>query len=240
MPGYYVNVSEVCLRHPPLRHLIAELLKSANVPGQYSITQSDGKEAAGVEVHPWQCGNLRILGIHRNYGLMVSELGPADYQKQTALRRTLEMKIDFEQEVALYDSRLGIFLGKKKTHLFPLSDIQPTILAILPEPVKDLEIYAPKQASPGELVEVRLNLNGPVLGNTHTFRVQLIDPSGRELPMLTRNLAAPGGKVLWELPLAVNLPQGECRLRVREIVTGTHGERRLVISNSRWAALGRS
>ncbi len=213
-----------------LRHLVAGLLKSANVPGQYTLTQSDGKEVTGVEAHPWQCGSLRILGIHRNYGLMVSELGPADYQKQTALKRPLELKIDFEQDVALYDARLGIFLGKKKTHIFPLGEIQPTILAILPEPVRGLVINAPRQVSPGELVEVHLNLNGPVLGNTHTFRVQLIDPAGRELSMLTRNLAAPQGRVIWELPLAVNLPRGEYSIKVHDIATGSRAEQRLAVN----------
>jgi hypothetical protein len=72
-------------------------------------------------------------------------------------------------------------------------------------------------------------LNGPVLGNTHTFRVQLIDPAGGELSMLTRNLAAPKGKILWELPLAVNLPKGEYRIRVHDIPTGCRAEQQLAV-----------
>ncbi|HVN79527.1 MAG TPA: beta-galactosidase trimerization domain-containing protein [Terriglobia bacterium] len=213
-----------------LRRLINELLNSANLPASYSITHSNGEAVAGVEVHPWQCGNLRILGIHRNYGLMVSELGPADYQKQTALKGPLELRIDFHKEVALYDTRRGIFLGRMRTFLFPLDPIQPTILAILPEPVNDLTINAPREAKGGELVEVNLGLKGPMLGDTHTFRVQFFDPSGRELSMLTSNLAAPGGKVLWELPLAVNLSKGEYSIRVHDITTGSRAEQRLAVN----------
>jgi hypothetical protein len=102
-----------------LRHLIAGLLKSANVPGQYTIAQSDGQEVTGVEVHPWQCGSLRILGIHRNYDLMVSELGPADYQKQSALKRPLELKIHFDRELALRHSP-GDLPGEEKNSSLPI------------------------------------------------------------------------------------------------------------------------
>jgi hypothetical protein len=212
-----------------LRQLMAALLRDAGVPRQYTITQSNGRPVTSVELHPWQCGNLRLLGIHRNYGLMVSELGPADYQKQTGLTGPLELKIDFEKEVGLYDSRQGVFLGRKKTHLFRLDQIQPSIFAILPVPVEALTIDAPSQMSPGGLLELKLSLNGPTLGDYHAFRVQLLDPNGKELAMLTRNLAAPRGKAAWDLPLAVSVPTGTYTLKVRDVATGIRAEHYLTV-----------
>ncbi len=209
-----------------LRLFMAALLKNAGVSRQAAITQTSGQSPTGVEVHPWRCGNLQVLGIHRNYGLMVSELGPADYKEQTALTRPLELKIDFEKEVALYDTRQGTYLGMKKLYQFPLDQIQPTILAVLPLPVKDMMILAPREASPGTLMEVKIILNGPKLGDTHAFRAKLLDPKGRELSILTRNLAAPQGKTIWELPLAADLPQGEYTLQVKDAATGVRSEHR--------------
>jgi len=74
-----------------------------------------------------------------------------------------------------------------------------------------------------------LRLEGPQLGDTHAFRVQIFDPEGQELSMLTRNLAAPQGVGFWELPLAVNQKKGIYSLRVREIATGARAERPLLV-----------
>ena len=57
----------------------------------------------------------------------------------------------------------------------------------------------------------------------------MFDPAGQELVILTRNLAAAQGQVVWELPLAVNLKKGTYSLRVREVATGLKAERPLKI-----------
>jgi hypothetical protein len=212
-----------------LRQFIASLLHQAGVGRQYEITQSDGTPAAGVEVHPWRSGNMRIVGIHRNYGLNVSELGPPRYQKQDALEGPLDLKIDFGKSVWLYDARRGEPIGNVKEYRFALDKIQPTILTILDEPAKSLRISGPAVAKAGDLLELRLELPALKPSGPHTFRTRVLDTEGRELRMLTKNLSAPNGMATWEIPLAVNLARGKYTLLVRDVPTGVKAEQTLIV-----------
>ncbi len=209
--------------HPPegesLREIVAEVLKQSGVGQQYTISKSDGRPAVGIEIHPWHSGDLRILGIHRNYGLGISDLGPQEYQKQDALEAPLELKIDFGRKVALYDTRSGKFIGATKEYRFSLDRIQPTILTVLPGPAKNPAVVCPREANRGELLAIRISGDGKAAG-ARAYRLRLLDPSGRELRMLTRNLAAPGGNAVLEMPLALNAAAGNYALNVRDVATG--------------------
>ncbi len=209
--------------HPPegesLRAFVAEVLKQSGVGQQYLISRSDGRPAVGIEVHPWRSGDLRILGIHRNYGLGVSDLGPPEYQRQDALETPLELKIDFGGRVVLYDTRRGKLIGHTKEYRFSLDKIQPTILTVLPEPAKDLTVVCPRAANRGDMLEIKVACGRRTTG-ARAYRVRLLDPAGRELRMLTRNLAAPGGDARLEMPFAVNDAPGDYTLSIRDVATG--------------------
>jgi hypothetical protein len=228
MTDYYLQRTE-SLSGEGSRRLIAGLLEEARVSKSYAITKSNGQPVTGVEVHPWRCGNLRLLGLHRNYSLNIGKTGDDDSWEQKALRGPLELKLDLKSPAALYDTRSGKFLGKQTQWVVTLNDTEPVILSLLPEPVKGLSIQAPEQAKRGDLLNVSLRLEGPKLGDTHAFRVQIFDPDGQELFMLTRNLTAARGACVWELPLAVNLKEGTYSLRVCDIATGVRAERPLKI-----------
>jgi len=212
-----------------VRRLIAGLLQEAGVSRSYAVTRTDGQPLTGVEVHPWRCGNLRLLGLHRNYSLNIGRASDDDAWEQKVLRGPVELKLDLGSPAALYDTRNGKFLGKQTKWTVTLHDTEPVILSVLPEPVKRLSIGAPEQAKAGDLLNASLRLEGSQLGDTHTFRAQLFDPNGQELTMLTRNLAAPQGACVWELPLAVSLPKGTYSLRVRDVATGISAERALKV-----------
>jgi hypothetical protein len=79
------------------------------------------------------------------------------------------------------------------------------------------------------VVKVGVRLEGTQLGETHVVRVQMMDPAGQELAMLTRNLAAPAGACTWNVPLALNLSTGTYSLHVREVATGAHAQRLLTV-----------
>jgi glycosyl hydrolase family 42 (putative beta-galactosidase) len=212
-----------------LRQLLEGLLQEAGISRPYLITRTNGQPVTGVEVHPWRCGNLRLLGLHRNYSLNIGKSGDDDSWEQKALRGPLALKLELKSPAALYDTRGGKFLGKQTQWGLTLNDTEPVILSLLPEPVKGLSIRAPEQAKAGDLLNVSLQLQGPKLGDTHALRAQIFDPDGRELTMLTRNLTAPQGACAWELPLAVNLKRGTYLLRVRDVATGVQAERPLKV-----------
>jgi hypothetical protein len=212
-----------------LRELLAELLKQAEVSRPYSVVTTNGRPVTGVEIHPWRCGNLRLLGLHRNYTLNLGRNEEDDSWDQKALRGPVELKVDWGDAAAVYETRTGKYLGKQAHWVVTLNDTEPAIFTLLPEPAKGLLIQAPERAGAGDLLNVSLRLEGPKLGKTHIFRVQILDPAGQELAMLTRNLAAPQGSSTWQLPLAINLKKGTYTLRVHEIATGLRAERPLKV-----------
>jgi hypothetical protein len=228
MTHYYLQRTESSAGQG-LRQLLAGLLQEAGVSKSYSVTRASGETVAGVEVHPWRSGHLRLLGLHRNYSLNIGRTSNDDSWDQKALRGPRELKVDFGAPSALYDVRRGEYLGLKKEWIGTVDEREPVILAALPEPVKGISIGAPARARGGEMVSVRLELEGRRLGDSHTFRVQVFDTAGQELTMLTRNLTGPRGTTTWELPLAVDLRKGAYTLRVREIATGVRAERPLQV-----------
>jgi len=212
-----------------LRRLLAGLLQEAGVSKPYGVTKTSGESVTGVEVHPWRSGNLRLLGLHRNYSLNIGRTSNDDSWEQKALHGPVELKVNLGAPAALYDVRRGQYLGQKSEWTGTLDDREPVILSALPEPVKGISVRAPARAKGGELVTVALQLDGRQLGDVHAFRVQVFDADGQELAMLTRNVAAPRGACTWELPLAVDLKKGTYALRVREIATGLRAERSLQV-----------
>jgi hypothetical protein len=213
----------------PLRQFVEEILLDAGVPRPYEIVLSDGRPAVGIEVHPFRSGSLRILGVHRNYGLRVSELGPPEYQHQGALEAPMELTVRFGKDIALYDVRRRESLGRRSEFTFALDKLRPTILCLTPAKLAPPEIRAPAQAAPGTLVEIPVEVRGESTGTGHALRARILNPEGEELQMLTRTLAAPGGKAVWELPLAVNLPAGRYTLDLVDCATGAKSARSLSI-----------
>ncbi len=210
-----------------LRELIAKICRLADVKGQHKVEFVKGGEPQGVELQTWQSGKLGMLSLHRNYQLRVSELGPPQYHSQKVLERPMKLTVDLGKAHAVYDQRAGKYLGKKRNVTFDLPRYEPVMLSILPEPVEGLTITAPAGAKRGGLLKVKLALKGEALGDAHAFRVRVIGPDGKELPPLTRTLAAPKGQVAWDVPIAVSDPAGSYTLVVRDIATGTSARQKL-------------
>jgi len=212
-----------------LRRLLAGLFAAAGVEHQYRISRVGGGECYGVEVHPYRGGHLRILGLHRNYQLRVSELGPPRYRNQAALEEPMELRVQLPQRCAVYDLRARKYLGMRRTVTVPLGKYVPTILTMLPEPVKAVRLIAPARARLGQLVRVRIHIDGPKLGDVHAVRVRVLNPAGEELEMLTRTLLAKKGVAKWVFPLALSDPTGSYTLCVRDIPTGLSAEAKLEV-----------
>jgi hypothetical protein len=202
-----------------LRELISSVLKVAAIAPQYSITRADGQPISGLEVHPWQSGALRVLGLHRNYATRINELGPMEHETQAALEKPLDIALDLGHECAVYNLREKRFLGMQRKVSLSIDRYLPSLLTILNQPVGALAMTAPESAECGQMIEVKLALAGAAEGNCHALRVEVAGPQGN-LRCYTQNLFAPGGKGAWNLPFAVNDAPGEYTLQACDIATG--------------------
>ncbi len=212
-----------------LRQFWEELLHEAGIGKQYEIVRSDGTPATGIEIHPWRSGNLQILGIHRNYGLGATELGPPEYHKQDALEIPMELTIKLGKEMELFDVRSRQSLGRRSQYTFKLDRIEPTLLTILPTRPAVPKIETPAEAHRGTLLKVPLLVGGVTPETAHVLRVRLLGPDHAELAELTRNLKAPGGKAVWELPLAASLREGRYHIEAVDVPTGASSSRDLIV-----------
>jgi hypothetical protein len=213
----------------PLRDLIGAMLRQGGVQPQYAVATAEAGHPHAVETHPFRCGDLRILALHRNYQLRVSELGPPEYQDQEGLQGPIKLTVPLGARHAVYDQRAGKYLGKVESVTVDLATYEPTVLAILPEPIEKVSVSTARDAQRGELVKVTLKLDGPRIGTTHAFRVDVLAPDGKPMPVLTRTLLAPKGQAVWEFPIAVSDPAGQYTLRVRDVATGVRVEQSLTV-----------
>ena len=212
-----------------LRDLLGHLLGEAGVKHQYRVTNEQGRLPHGVEIHPFAAGALRVLALHRNFQLRVSELGPPEYQQQDALEKPMSLSVNLGEPFAIYDQRKGQFLGVRDSVTTDLPKYEPTVLALLPARVGVLSIEAPDSARRGELIEVGLSLTGQRLGDTHAFRVQVLDPEGQPVEVSTRTLVAHNGKSKWAIPFAVSDASGSYTLLVSDVATGVSNRHKLTL-----------
>ncbi len=214
-----------------LRQLINHFLFDSGVVPQYEITDSlnpDGR-TIGLELYPYISGKLRILALHRNYQLRVSELGPPEYQQQDWLAKPMSFAIDLGTKHAVYDQRAGKLLGQMELVIVDLARYEPTVLTILPEPLEALSIEGSDSAKRGDLVTMRLALKGPCLGDTHALRVSVRSPDKKLIPVLTKTLVAPNGQTVWKIPIALSDPPGTYTLSAKDVATGISAERRVTV-----------
>jgi hypothetical protein len=216
-----------------LRHLIRRFLVDSEVVPQYNIADSLNSAdcPVGLEIYPFRSGDLRILALHRNYQLRISELGPPEYQQQDSLSRPMSFSLDLGAKYAVYDQRTGKLLGQMESVPVTLATYEPTVLAILPEAVEALSMEGADRVEKGDLVKVKLELVGPSLGDTHAFRVTVLGPDGKLLPVLTQTLVAPNGQAIWYIPIALSDPPGQYTLDAKDVATGVSAQHRLTVSD---------
>ncbi len=214
-----------------LRAFVAKLIEMANVPPQYDLTMADGSHPVGIEIHPYSDGTTRLLAIHRNYHLKSSELGPPEYQSQEALKAQRTLRIGLGAVSAVYDERSGGLIDVTDTVTVDVPEYEPVILSIFANALEAVTIQAPASASPGDLLEVALEVVGAEASTTHVLRVEVLSASGESMGAYQQNLVAHGGRARWILPLAESDLPGAYTLLVRDIATGLEARHALEVTD---------
>ncbi len=127
----------------------------------------------------------------------------------------------------VYDSRRGEYLGE--TDRIPLRyspDWVADVFAVLPYAVSSVDVRAQvnTQMTPA-VIDYALRVGGPdVTAGQHVVSVTVLDPSGREVPSYAARLATEKGLARGRVWLALDDPQGDWTIRVRDAATGVSGE----------------
>ncbi len=189
-----------------LQWLEAEAL--AGLPKLAAMDHLPG-EPGEYELVRLESGPIAVLGVLRERRMALSD-GP------------LTLTLPEEREV--YDVRAGRHLGRTDRITADLRPGETALYALLPYRVESLAVRA-SGAAPGAACRVSavLRASAPTPGD-HVLRFEVRDPSGALSEAYARNVLSERGVAQLTIPFALNDAQGEWRVTVRDIATGTEGE----------------
>lgn len=185
-----------------------EALAALGVAPGITWQTADGGLPAHGELYAFRLGEAEYLGVVRAPGEEGAREGP------------LAIRLPAARHV--YDCRAGERLGELAELSVDIPAGEARILALLP--------YAPggliATARAGEgAITISARFEGVAAPADHVFRVE-VTPPGAEGPAAwySRNVVAQGGRLEFEIPLALNDPPGTWRVEVRDVATGLRGE----------------
>jgi hypothetical protein len=214
----------------------------AGLAARIPVLDQTGRPAHAVEVFQFTDGPARYIALLRNPGNdgrlaralrdVATQCFPDPIQVTVQFSpkpRSPGTPVDDAPEV--YNVRAGTHLGQVTSDTTTLEPWSPAVYALLPYRVSGVEISAPAKARRGEIVPVRLAIRRDGAGTVghHVLRVDVFGPDGALRTFYSRNLDADAGRAEMTIPFALNDAPGSWRLRVRDVATGTTGERILTL-----------
>ncbi|MDQ6677475.1 MAG: beta-galactosidase [Acidobacteriota bacterium] len=213
----------------PVHKLIGDLFRANNISPEFAVTDSAGNPVVGLETHVFRNGETRIVTLLSNPLLRVDELGPPDFRSNKRFEAPANVKLKLPAPMYVYDSRMGKPLGQKQSLNVTVGPYEPLIFTLSRDPLPKLDTFAPRGARLGSLVEIGISV-GATPAETHIFHVDIFDPKGTRVPHYTENLIANRGHARKLLPLALNDPAGEWKIRIRDGFTGETRELALAVN----------
>ncbi len=183
---------------------MATLLAQAGVHPPLAVVEADGRPAAGVDIRLFRSGAALIAGIQR--------------QDSLTGERTVALRLPAPLWVRQAG---GAAPDRPVTSLtLQLGPVMPALLVLSPAPLPALTLTAPAQAATGDLVPIRLGLDGPSQLAARFVRLEVIDPAAQPVPALSATIRVPPQGCVWNWPLAVSDRPGAWEVRATDALTG--------------------
>lgn len=182
----------------------AALLAEAGVRSPFALVGADGRPPVGLEVRLFRNGDTLIAGIQRQDG--------AEGVRSVELRLP-----DAAWIRPLRGSAPASVADTLTLHLDP---VEPSILVLSPLQPPGPTLAAPSQAARGDLLALRVALDGPTSAAAHFVQVDAFDPSGQARSNLAEAIRVPPEGATYHLPLALNDPLGRWEIRAVDVVSG--------------------
>jgi len=202
----------------PEHRRIGGLLAAAVKP-QFAVTDSADRPVVGVETHTFRNGGVRIVGLMTNPQLRVDELGPPEFRSNERFAKPVTVKLALPVESFVYDVRAAKALGRRSAVQVTVDPFEPSIFAIAPSPMPNLELAVPARVRRGDTASVGVTFSGATPAANHVLHVDVVNPSGETIRYYGRNLLAPEGRAVQRIPIACNDPAGQWEVRVKDLLT---------------------
>lgn len=202
--------------HKAMQAIVAE----AGVQPAFRLTDASGRPPVGIELHRFRNGGVTILGLHTNPQMRVNELGPPEFKSNERFEKPKEVTLTLPTEMFAVDVRAGKLLGRQSRITVRVDPFEPTLIAVSPMPIPELEITTPASSARGENIFVGMRLASESLADRHVLRFECFGPDGQKMSHYSGNVLAAKGVAARLIPLAKNDPAGRWTVRVTDVLSG--------------------
>ena len=212
----------------PVHQLVGDLLRSNGVRPEFAIADANGRPPVGVEVHVFRNGGVELITLLSNPQMRVDELGPPDFRSNARFEKPISFKLSLPCAMSVYDVRQAKSLGSQHEMTVNLNPYEPTILAVTQAAMPRLEIFAPSEVQRGSTANIGLNCPQTPAAK-HVIRVDVLDPSGNQVPFYSENVIADGGSALKRVPFAMSDAAGAWTVRVHDMLSGETASKTITV-----------
>ncbi len=198
--------------------ILAQLLeKEAGIKPQIVVTHQGEGEMPPTEIFRIKAGEIEYVGLLREYIMYDNDPYP--------------VSIRFSRKSHLYDVRAGKYLGFTDK-VDTVISYEAHLYAMLPYEVASVDISAPDRVARGGSTALKLNVSPAkrIKPALHMLRLEVIGPSGEQLPWYARNITAENGQAEHEIQWALNEKPGKYTLQARDIASGVVGKKTIVLN----------
>lgn len=211
----------------PTRKLMNPYFTSALGDSRISpcFATEDGQVPAGVEVTVKTVGDVRIVALIRNPQMMVSELGPVEYQSNEGFKNPVEVELNAnmpgqDKSFVYWDMRTGSKIGEGKSVKVTVPPFEPVIVSVWQESPGGFAFAAPAKIKRGDPLSIGVH-PASAQAKQYVYNVEVTGPDGKQRMLYRHNvvISPDGGQIA--IPLALNDATGTWTIAIREALTGT-------------------
>jgi hypothetical protein len=195
-----------------LRDLRRALL-GTQIQWPLTLTDAAGQPIGDVDMRFFQNGEAMIVALQRDPPLSPQSAGSAAAHAQM-------VSVSLPRKSFVYDVRAKKALGDTDRLVLALDPNEPTLLALSKTPLPSLIVAAPERARPGDAAELHFAFDGSAERATHILHVDVLSPSGTNIPEYSGNLLAANGTASKILRLSSNAEIGKWTIRVTDVLSG--------------------
>jgi len=194
-----------------------------------TVVDKDDKPVTGVEVTTWKNGSARIVAVHRNPQMRISELGPQEYRSNKRFETPVELTL--KAKGVVYDMRAGEFKGDAQSYTFTLNPWEPTILCVVPEKADPFTFKAKGTYRRGEAFVLELKPGANCALAKPVYHIEAVAPGGTKLALYDQNVVVTDKKngITVAIPFALNDKRGTWKIVAREAATGQTQEVKVAV-----------
>lgn len=188
------------------------LFQTAGVAPPVALAQVGGMPVGDAEIRHFHDGDVAIIAVQRDLR------GEGDDEMPASSSETVELSLP--RPAFIYDLRRGKALGRRDRIEIVLDPVAPTVLAVSPRALAAPTLSLPSRARAGGTAELRFSHAGAPDTALRVLGLEIIDPAGKVIPYYSGNVFAPGGVASRGVPLALNDPAGQWKIRVTDGLSG--------------------